>query len=36
VCFFILINGSPSGFFSSSLGFRQGIIYLYFVVVMEA
>lgn len=28
VRFFILFNGSPSGFFSSSHGLKQGILYL--------
>jgi len=38
VRFFVLVNGLLSGFFSSSLGLRQGdtLSPLLFVVVMEA
>jgi hypothetical protein len=38
VRFFVLVNGTPSGFFSSSHGLRQGdpLSPLLFVIVMEA
>jgi hypothetical protein len=38
VCFFVLVNGSSSGFFNSSRGLRHGdsLSPLLFVVVMEA
>jgi hypothetical protein len=38
MCFLVLVNGSPIGFFSSSLGLSQGdpLSLLLFVIVMEA
>jgi len=38
ICFSILINGEPSGFFSSSRGLKQGdpLLPLLCILVMEA